>query len=124
VEAFERDEETRLVGEVFERVAERGFGALGLEWCLLATNEKAVQQLLVHGDESIPGRACDRCGWLGLDGETCPVDGSSTRPTADVIDDMAEAVVTASGHVEHVHVDTELAPHRVGALLRFPVPQP
>jgi peptide chain release factor subunit 1 len=124
VEAFERDEEARLVRKVVELVAQGGFAALGLDWCLMATNEKAVDQLLVHGDARVPGRTCDQCGWLGLEGDECPVDGSPTRTTADVIDDMAEAVITAGGRVQHVDTDTELARHLVGALLRFPVPEP
>jgi peptide chain release factor subunit 1 len=124
VEAFEREEEARLVQQVLERVAEGGFAARGLDWCLLATNEKAVELLLVHGDARVPGRICDQCGWLGLGGEECPVDGRPTRATTDVIDDMAEAVVVAGGRVEHVYADTELAAYGVGALLRFPVLEP
>jgi peptide chain release factor subunit 1 len=78
----------------------------------------------VQADASAPGRVCDRCGWLGLVGDTCPVDGEPTRPTPDVIDDMATRVLDAGGRVEHVHADTPLRDHTVAALLRFPVPRP
>jgi peptide chain release factor subunit 1 len=130
VEAYERGEESRLVGEAFERVAAGGLGAVGLEWCLLAVNEHAVELLLVNDDDTAPGRACDNCGWLGL-GEAgtagaeavCPVCGAATRPTPDVIDEMAEKVVDTSGRVEHVYAETQLPDQVVAAFLRFPVPR-
>jgi peptide chain release factor subunit 1 len=124
VDAYERAEEARLVAEVLDRVGARGLGAVGLPWCLLAVNEKAVECLLVHDDEQHAGRVCDRCGWLGLEGDECPVDGFRTRPTPDVIDEMAATVADSSGHVEHVFADTALANLGIAAFLRFPVPEP
>jgi peptide chain release factor subunit 1 len=124
VSAYERNEETRLVATALERVAAHGFAAAGLEWCLLAVDEQAVQLLLVNDDEQAPGRACSNCGWLGLEGEECPVCAHPTSKVPDVIDEMAAAVIDAGGRVEHVYADTELSRHVVAALLRFPVPQP
>jgi peptide subunit release factor 1 (eRF1) len=124
VNAYERDEEKRLVDEVLGQVGARDLAAAGLEWCLMATNEHAVQLLLVHDDAQAPGRACDNCGWLGLEGEECPVCGQPTRKAPDVIDEMSATVVDTGGHVEHVYVDTPLEQHVVAASLRFPVPDP
>jgi peptide subunit release factor 1 (eRF1) len=124
VDEYERAERAQLVATAYERVAVGGNGAVGLEWCLLATEEKAVDVLLVHDDSEIPGWVCDNCGWLGLAGEECPVCGQATRPTPDVIDEMAEAVLVAGGRVEHVYDDTPLARDIVAALLRFPVSKP
>lgn len=124
VDVYERDEERRLVDEALERSAAGGLGATGLEWCLMAVNEHAVQLLLVHDDEQSPGRACDNCGWLGLEGEECPVCGRSTRKAPDVIDEMSATVLDTSGRVEHVYADTPLARHGVAGLLRFPVADP
>ena len=124
VDDYERDEERRLVDEALERVAAGGLGATGLEWCLMATNEHAVQLLLVHDDEQAPGRACENCGWLGLEGEECPVCGQRTRKAADVIEEMSATVVDTSGRVEHVYADTPLAQLVAAAFLRFPVPNP
>jgi peptide chain release factor subunit 1 len=124
VNAYERDEEKRLVDEVLGQVGAGDLAAAGLEWCLMATNEHAVQLLLVHDDVQAPGRACDNCGWLGLAGEECPVCGQPTRKAPDVIDEMSATVVDTGGHVEHVYVDTPLEQHVVAASLRFPVPDP
>ncbi|MGH9231811.1 MAG: hypothetical protein ACRD0R_00520 [Acidimicrobiales bacterium] len=124
VDEYERREEEELVAQAMERVATRGLGAAGLEWCLLAANELAVDLLLVEVDASVAGRVCDRCGWLGLEGDLCPIDGGPTRPTPDVVDDVATRVLDSGGRVEHVHADTPLRAHAVAALLRFPVPRP
>ncbi len=124
VDAYERDEERRLVDEALERVAAGGLGATGLEWCLTATNEHAIQLLLVHDDEQGPGRVCDNCGWLGLEGEECPICGQRTREAPDVIDEMAATVVDTSGRVEHVYADTPLSQLVAAAFLRFPVARP
>ncbi len=124
IESHERDEERRLVAEVLDRVGAGGLGAAGLTWCVHAVNEKAVDHLLVHDDVQRGGRVCERCDWLGLDQAECPVDGSPTRSTPDLFDEMAAAVADSSGRVEHVFAETPLADLEVAAFLRFPVPRP
>ncbi len=124
VAGYELREETRLVADVLDRVGSRGLGAAGLRWCLLAANEKGIERLLVHDEREHPGRTCDRCGWLGLDDQECPVDGSPTRPVPDVIDEIASVVLASSGRVEHVFTDTRLETLGIAAFLRFPVPAP
>jgi hypothetical protein len=123
VDAYEREEERRLVDQAIERVATGGLGAVGLEWCLLAAGELAIEHLLIQADATTPGRVCERCGWLGLTVGECPIDGAPTRETPDVIDEMATRVFGSSGHIEHVHADTPLREELVAALLRFPVPR-
>ena len=123
VETYERNEEVRLVDEVLQTVAAGGLAAAGLEWCLNAVNEHAVQLLLVHDDQREPGRVSDRCGWIGIQGDECPVCGEPTRTTSDVIDEMAAAVIDTGGSVEHVRSGTDLEQHEVAAFLRFPVPR-
>ncbi|MDT4984971.1 MAG: peptide chain release factor subunit 1 [Pseudonocardiales bacterium] len=122
VERFERDEERRLVAEVFEAAAERRAAAIGLSDCLWAATVGAVAHLLVHDDAIAPGVVCDTDGWLGETGDTCPVDGSPTRHADDVIDELVERVIDEGGAIEHVEVETQLAPHLVAAALRFPLP--
>lgn len=124
IDEYERREEARLVADALDRVGAGGLAAAGLEWCLLAVDEEAVQHLLVHDEVQVPGRVCDRCGWMGREGDPCPVCGAPTRVTPDVIDEMAVAVITAGGRVEHVYGDTPFHEHLVAAFLRFPVPRP
>jgi len=123
MDEYERSEEERLIREALERVATGGLGAAGLAWCLDAVNQEAVQLLLVDEGAEVQGSACDNCGWLGLDGRACPVCGGNTRPAPDVIDEMAAAVIGASGRVDHVRPPTALSEHLVAAFLRFPVPR-
>jgi len=124
VDDFERRQEAQLVGQAIERADTKDLGALGLEWCLAAVDEQAVQLLLINDHSEAAGRRCDNCGWLGVAGVSCPVCGYATRAVPDVIDEMAAAVVDAGGLVDHVDADTPLRDHLVAALLRFPIPAP
>jgi peptide chain release factor subunit 1 len=82
----------------------------------------AVQKLAVQEGAEAPGVVCDRDGWMALSGASCPLCGQPTRATADVLDELVEAVIDDSGSIAHVRVDTELRRHLVGARLRFPLP--
>jgi peptide chain release factor subunit 1 len=122
MERYEQVEERRVVAEILEAVAERRPAALGLEPCLWAGTVAAVQKLAVQEGAAVAGVGCDRSHWLALSGETCPLCGQPTRPTADVIDELVETVIDEGGSVEHIGTDTELGRHVVGAMLRFPLP--
>ena len=116
VDGYERDEERRLVDEAFERAAAGGLAVIGPARCLLAGNEHAVQLLLVDDDRQLAGVVCDNCGWLGLEGTSCPVCGSAVRTTPDVIDELAAAVIDAGGDVRHVRIESALTEQQVAAL--------
>lgn len=75
-----------------------------------------------HIFDGVVAVVCDACGWLGLDGKSCPVCGEATRSTPDVIDELIEVTIDEGGAVEHVFAHTPLETHKVGALLRFPTP--
>jgi peptide chain release factor subunit 1 len=122
MERYERHEEQRLVGEIFEAVAEARPAAIGLEPCLWAGSVAAVQHLVIDEGAAVPGMVCDESGWLGASGRECPLCGQPTRETPDVLDELAELVVEEGGAVEHVADDPQLRPHRVAAALRFPLP--
>jgi hypothetical protein len=122
VENYEREDERRRVADVLEKVAAHGRAVAGLEPCLWAASTAAVQDLLVQEDAVVAGVVCDRSGWLGLAGETCPVCGAPTRRTGDLLDELAEAVVEEGGSVEHVQADTPLKEFTVAAAIRFPLP--
>jgi peptide subunit release factor 1 (eRF1) len=122
VESWEREDEKRKVQDLFERAASQRPAAIGLRECLWAATTAAVEELLVHDDVTAPGVVCPREGWLGESADSCPVCGTPTRQTPDVIDELVERVIDEGGSIEHVEVDTELEPHLVGAVLRFPLP--
>jgi Bacterial archaeo-eukaryotic release factor family 10 len=122
VDDYERREEAELVATAIDRAASGNLGAVGLDRCLLATNEQAVDRLLIEAGASVPGRVCASCGWIGLEGDECPVDGSRTTEVPDILEEMAARVIDTSGHVEHVYADTPLRDELTAALLRFPLP--
>ena len=119
---YEQDEESRVVQGVLERMAAGGLATAGLENCLWAGSVAAVQTLLVHDGAMTPGVVCDQSRWLALAGETCPICGSPTRRASDVVDELAEAVLSQSGSVRHVEADDRLRPYVTAAELRFEAP--
>jgi NADPH-dependent 2,4-dienoyl-CoA reductase/sulfur reductase-like enzyme len=122
VDGWEREDEKRKVHDLFERASTQRPTAIGLRECLWAATTGAVEELLVHDEVTAPGVVCPQDGWLGESGDACPISGTKTRQTPDVIDELTERVVDDGGTVKHVMVETELAPHRVAAVLRFPLP--
>jgi peptide chain release factor subunit 1 len=122
VEYWEREDDKRKVQDLFERAASRRPTAVGLKECLWAATTGAVDELLVHDDAIAPGVVCPRDGWLGESTESCPICGTTTRRTPDVIDELVERVIDEGGSIEHVEVDTALESHLVGAMLRFALP--
>jgi hypothetical protein len=122
VDRHERAEEQRWVAELLAKEASGGNAAVGLERCLWAGTVAAVQRLLVHDEATAPGVVCDESGWLGEDGDTCPLCQGPTRATDDVIDELAQAVIDTGGSVEHVLAETPLQEPLVAADLRFALP--
>ena len=122
IEHYEREEEQRRVADVLERAAAGRPAAVGVRDCLWAASFAAVQELVVQDDVLVPGVVCATCGWLGESGATCPVDGTPTRETPDVLDELVETVLDDSGAVEHVQSDTPIRTHLAAAALRFAVP--
>lgn len=122
VDRYERDEERGFVTQVLDKHAAGGNAVVGLGDSLWAGSTAAVQRLLVHDEATAPGVVCDESGWLAEAGDTCLVCGGPTRTTADVVDELAEAVIDTSGTVEHVFSDTPLQERLVAADLRFPLP--
>ena len=122
MERYEREEELRLVSEVFEKAAMGQPAALGLESCLQAAPVAAIKTLLVLQGAIAPGVVCDESRWLAASGDICPVCGNPTRRTPDVIDELVAVVIDEGGSVRHVEADTKLSEYLVAAELRFPLP--
>jgi peptide chain release factor subunit 1 len=106
--------------EALERLGERG--AMGVADVLVPLNERRVELLIL--DEQfggVTGVQCPECGWLGLEGESCPADGSTLIQLEDLTEAMIELSVQQSAELLGVrHERAALEGHGgVAALLRF-----
>jgi peptide chain release factor subunit 1 len=92
--------------------------AIGLDACVHAVNQHAVQLLMVPGDTMQPGVSCGDCGTLAVAGATCPACGAATEPVEDVIEELAVKVTQDGGSVQAVRGATAL--RQIAARRRFP----
>jgi hypothetical protein len=116
IEKLEREREHHAI----ERLGERG--ACGIEDVLPPLNERRVELLIL--DEQfggVTGVQCLECGWLGLEGERCPADGSETVQLEDLTEAMIELCVQQAADLLAVHHEREALERYGGAaaLLRF-----
>lgn len=112
--------EQRRETEALERLGERG--VTGLEYVLPPLTERRVEMLIL--DEQFGGASgvqCPECGWLGLEGERCPADGSQLVRLDDLTEAMIELSVQQSAELLVIrHERAELEGHGgAAALLRF-----
>jgi hypothetical protein len=106
--------------DALERLGERG--ACGIEEVLPPLNERRVELLIL--DEQfggVTGVQCLECGWLGLEGESCPADGSETVQLEDLTEAMIELSVQQSADLLAIHHERDALERYGGAaaLLRF-----
>jgi peptide chain release factor subunit 1 len=116
IEELERGREQAAL----ERLGERGVA--GVENVLPPLGERRVEILLL--DEQfggVPGVQCLECGWLGLEGDRCPADGSELVELEDLTEAMIELSVQQSAELLPVrHERGALEEHGgAAALLRF-----
>jgi peptide subunit release factor 1 (eRF1) len=112
-------QERRLVTALSEQ-APGAMTAVGLDACVAAANQHAIQLLMVPDDDVRPGFTCDDCGVLAVSGGACPVCGELTMPVDDVIEALAVKVTAEGGIVQPVRGSA--APMDVAARRRFPAP--
>src|SRR3954454_14379692 len=116
IEKLEREREH----DALERLGERG--ACGVEDVLPPLNERRVELLIL--DEQfggVTGVQCLECGWLGLEGERWPSDGSPRVQLDDLREGMIELSVQQAADLLAVHHEREALERYGGAaaLLRF-----
>ena len=112
--------EQRRESEALERLGERG--AAGLENVLPPLTERRVETLILDEQfAGVSGVQCLECGWIGLQGERCPADGSELVRVDDLTEAMIELSVQQSAELLVVrHARDELEGHGgAAALLRF-----
>ena len=116
IEKLEREREQ----EALEKLGERG--ACGIEDVLPPLNERRVELLIL--DEQfggVTGVQCLVCGWLGLEGDRCPADGSELVELDDLTEAMIELSMQQSADLLAVHQERPALEGYGGAaaLLRF-----
>jgi len=124
VRQYQRGQDERLVDQVLELAAAGGLAALGLQDCLWAGSTAAIDTLLMRDGAAVPGVVCDRSRWLAASGERCPVCGSQTRHTPDVLDELAAAVIGTGGSARQIAADLMSEEYLAAAKLRFAPPPP
>jgi hypothetical protein len=122
LQSHEHAEEQKFVTDIFDKLASGGLAIAGLDRCLWAGSIAAVDTLLVLDGAVVPGVVCDKSGWLARSGDSCPLCGDPTRPTPDVIDELAQEVIAEGGSVKHITDDDRLAESLTAASIRFPLP--
>ena len=94
-----------------------GLTVTGLDACLTAVNNRAVQLLVVPDDGLVPGFACGESGALSSTGGDCPEGSGAVRAVPDLIEEMVAATLGEGGQVEAVGDP----PAGIAARLRFPL---
>lgn len=117
VERWEDSKDRRLAATLAEQ-APGPMTAIGLDACVHAVNQHAVQLLMVPGDAMQPGVSCGDCGTLGVAEAACPACGAATKPVGDVIEELAVKVTQDGGSVQAVRGATAL--RQIAARRRFP----
>lgn len=87
---------------------------------LQALSERRVDTLIVESDFRMLGVRCPKCGWVGMDGPSCPFDEENVEERTDVVDDAVDLALLQAARV--VTVGTEAPRHPsepMAALLRF-----
>jgi peptide chain release factor subunit 1 len=108
--------EQQLVTQILTEPPD-GLTVVGMNSCLAAVNQHAVNLLVVPVGGLIPGFACHVCGTLACAPGRCPHQPPTVRPVPDLLEEMAAATLDDGGEVDAVRDP----PGDVAARLRFPV---
>jgi peptide chain release factor subunit 1 len=114
---WEEARERELAAALAEQAA-GGMTAIGLDACVTAANQHAIQLLMVPDDEVAPGFSCGGCGALAVTAAACPGCGEATQPVGDVIEELAVKVKRDGGRVQPMRSTSVL--RQIAARRRFP----
>jgi peptide subunit release factor 1 (eRF1) len=120
--AEQRAREDAVLAELREHASRDGDGraAVGLEAVLDALVQRRVAALLYDSGLSATGVACPHCGWMGAEGERCPIDGTALERREDILEDAVHSAVRQSAEVLALRDRPELGPlGGIAATLRF-----
>jgi peptide subunit release factor 1 (eRF1) len=120
IEETERRREAAVLQELSDQMGAADRGATGLRDVLEALYGKRVDTLIVGRDFEAAGRVCASCGWIGVEGATCPSEGTPTAERADVVPDAIDAAIQQSADVvvlRHSSYEADGGP--IAAILRY-----
>jgi len=119
IQDWQAGQDQRTAAE-FAREPPDGRTVTGLNACLAAAGQHAIQLLLVPAGGLVPGYACQRCGALSSTGDGCPHGATESLAIPDLIEELAVATLGDHGQVETL-LDP---PGGIAARLRYPLPGP
>jgi peptide chain release factor subunit 1 len=109
-----------VLAELREHVARDLRAALGPDAVLLALVERRVQALLYENGLQVAGVRCPRCGWMGVQAESCPNDGGPLERRASILEDAVHSAINQSAEVLPLRDRPDLRPFEgIAATLRF-----
>jgi peptide chain release factor subunit 1 len=120
LESDRRAHQEAVLAELREHVGRNLRAALGPDAVLLALVERRVQALLYEKDLQVAGVRCPRCGWMGVEGESCPNDGGPLEQRASILEDAVQSALSQSAEVLPLQDRPDLRPFEgIAATLRF-----
>jgi peptide chain release factor subunit 1 len=115
-----RAHEEQLLAELREHLARNTRAAAGPEDVLLALVERRVQALLYEAGLQAGGVRCPRCGWMGVEGESCPNDGGEVDRRESILEDAVQSAIGQDAEVVPLRDRPDLrAFDGIAAILRF-----
>jgi len=117
----ERAHEDELLERLREHLGREDARAVaGLPEVLHALVERRVEALLYEDGLHSAGVRCPSCGWMDLEGERCPVDGTVLERREDIVEEALLAATSQSAEVRALRDRPELGPlGGIAAILRF-----
>lgn len=113
-----RRREQQLVTQILTESPD-GLTVTGMNSCLAAVNQHAVNLLVVPVGGLIPGFACQVCGTLASAPGGCAHQPPAVRPVPDLLEEMTAATLDDGGEAAALGY----VPADVAARLRFPLAQ-
>ena len=121
VQAGNRERARKVLDELGDALGTPGgHGVGGLGAVLAALNERKVSVLLVSHDLQAPGLRDPASGWLGVEGQTPPVDRSRLEEVPDVLPAALALAFEQAADVLAPGADPRLSEHEgIAAITRF-----
>lgn len=119
MESVERNHEREVLDRLEAALGTGNRAAAGIERVLDSLNARRVDVLVVAPGYRVPGVVCRACGWAGVSGATCPLDGEPLDRCDDVVETAFELALGQAAEVLMLRYHDSAADYRIAALRRF-----